>query len=173
MKVEYINIDSIKEYKGNAKLHPREQIEQIKKSIEEFGMNDPIGIWNDEIVEGHGRYIACRELGYGEVPVIRLDHLSDEQRKAYTLVHNKLTMNSDFDINVLENELSGIIDIDMNDFGFDLVTGDEVDIEDLDDDRTKTKVNVSIVFDKYEDYLEIKEELDKLAKNGNLSIKMV
>lgn len=116
LKIEYIDINSIKEYENNAKLHPKEQIEQIKKSIELFGMDDPIGIWKDEIVEGHGRLIACKELGYTEVPIIRLDHLTDEERKAYTLAHNKLTMNSDFDIDILNNELDDILNIDMSDF---------------------------------------------------------
>lgn len=120
LKVEYVKIDEIKPYKNNAKLHPQEQIEQIKKSIQEFGMNDPIGIWKDEIVEGHGRLLACKELGYTEIPIIRLDHLTDEQRKAYILAHNKLTMNSDFDIDILNEELDSILDIDMSDFGFDL-----------------------------------------------------
>lgn len=120
LKIEYVDIGSIKPYENNAKLHPREQIEQIKKSIEQFGMDDPIGIWKDEIVEGHGRLIACQELGMEEVPIIRLDHLTDEQRKAYTLVHNKLTMNSDFDIDILNDELATINDIDMELYGFDL-----------------------------------------------------
>ena len=83
LEVEYVPIDSIKKYRNNAKLHPQEQIEQIKKSIEQFGMDDPIGIWKDEIVEGHGRLIACKELGYAEVPIIRLDHLTDEERKEF------------------------------------------------------------------------------------------
>lgn len=51
LKIEYVDIDSIKPYQNNAKLHPKEQIEQIKKSIEQFGMDDPIGVWNNEIVE--------------------------------------------------------------------------------------------------------------------------
>jgi ParB-like chromosome segregation protein Spo0J len=102
-------------------LENLEVLEQIKKSIEQFGMDDPIGIWKDEIVEGHGRLIACKELGYTEVPIIRLDHLTDEERKAYTLAHNKLTMNSDFDIDILNDELMNSFDtIDMSDFGFDL-----------------------------------------------------
>ena len=120
LKIEYVNIDSIKPYENNAKLHPQEQIEQIKKSIEQFGMDDPIGIWKDEIVEGHGRLIACKELGYTEVPIIRLDHLTDEERKAYTLAHNKLTMNSDFDLDILQEELDNFDTIDMSDFGFDI-----------------------------------------------------
>ena len=120
LKIEYVDINSIKSYSKNAKLHPPEQIEQIKKSIEKFGMDDPIGIWKDEIVEGHGRLIACKELGYKEVPIIRLDHLTDEERKAYTLAHNKLTMNSDFDLGILQEELDNLDTIDMSDFGFDI-----------------------------------------------------
>ena len=120
LKIEYVDINSIKPYSKNAKLHPEEQIEQIKKSIEQFGMDDPIGIWKDEIVEGHGRLIACKELGYTEVPIIRLDHLTDEERKAYTLAHNKLTMNSEFDLDLLNEELENFDTIDMSDFGFDI-----------------------------------------------------
>ena len=134
LKIEYVDIDSIKPYKNNAKLHPKEQIEQIKKSIEQFGMDDPIGIWKDEIVEGHGRLIACKELGYTEVPIIRLDHLSDEERKAYTLAHNKLTMNSDFDLDILNDELDDILNIDMSDFGFDLDLEDEEEKEIIEDE---------------------------------------
>lgn len=125
LKVEYVFIDSIRAYENNAKIHTEEQIEQIKKSIEEFGMNDPIGVWHEEIVEGHGRLIACKELGYNEVPIIRLDDLSDEQRKAYMLVHNQLTMNTGFDIDLLKNELEDITDIDMSNFGFESFDFDE------------------------------------------------
>ena len=120
LNIEYVDINSIRPYEKNAKLHPQEQIDQIKKSIEQFGMDDPIGVWKDEIVEGHGRLIACKELGMTEVPIIRLDHLTDEERKAYTLAHNKLTMNSDFDIDILNDELLAFETIDMTDFGFDM-----------------------------------------------------
>lgn len=119
LKVEYVPIGAIRPYEHNAKLHPSEQIEQIKNSICEFGMNDPIGVWHEEIVEGHGRLIACKELGYEVVPIIRLDELTDEQRRAYTLVHNKTTMNSDFNMETLEAELNKIDDIDMDALGFD------------------------------------------------------
>jgi hypothetical protein len=116
LKIEYVPIDSIKPYSKNAKLHPAEQIEQIKASIKEFSNCDPLGIWHDEIVEGHGRYEALKQLGYDNVPVIRLDHLTDEQRRAYALVHNKLTMNSPFDDGILSQELENILDIDMSMF---------------------------------------------------------
>ncbi len=90
MKIEKLNIAEITEYENNAKLHPREQIEQIKKSIQEFGNNDPIAIdENNVIIEGHGRYKALQELGYDEVEVIRLSHMDDEQKRAYILAHNE------------------------------------------------------------------------------------
>lgn len=130
--VEYWPISKITPYARNAKMHPAHQIEQIKKSINEFGFRDPIAVWHGEIVEGHGRLIAAKELKMSEVPVIVLDDLTDEQRRAYALVHNKLTMNSDFDLELLDMELGDIEDIDMGDFGFDL--GEDDPIEAVEDD---------------------------------------
>ena len=129
LKVEYVPKDSLRMYENNAKEHPAEQIEQIKKSIKEFGFNDPIAVWNDTIVEGHGRLLAADELGLEEVPIIRLDHLTDEQRRAYTLVHNKLTMNSGFNLELLSLELDSITSYDMTEFGFD---ASQIEIEDID-----------------------------------------
>ena len=126
IKVEYLSIEQLKKYENNAKIHTAEQIEQIKNSIQEFGMNDPIAVWkNNEIIEGHGRLIACQQLGIKKVPVIRLDKLTDEQRKAYGIVHNKLTMNTDFDLSILNEELAALDDIDMSQFGFE----ENIDIE--------------------------------------------
>lgn len=119
LKVEYVPIDSIKPYKRNAKLHPDEQVEQICNSIRETGFNDPIGVWHGECVEGHGRILAAKKLGMKEVPIIRLDELTDEQRRAYALAHNRLTMNSGFDIELLDMELAEIETIDMGLLGFD------------------------------------------------------
>lgn len=121
MEIELINIDEIIPYENNAKIHTDEQIEQIKKSILEFGNNDPIAIdKNNVIIEGHGRLLALKELGYKEVEVIKLGHLTDEQRRAYTLIHNKLTMNTGFDMELLIQELEDIQNIDMADFDFDI-----------------------------------------------------
>lgn len=120
--VDMIPISEIKPYKRNAKKHPKEQIDQIINSIKAFGMNDPIGVWGKSniIVEGHGRYLALREMGEnGPVPVIHLDNLTDEQRKAYALAHNKLTMNTDFDFDLLQMEMADLSAFfDMADFGF-------------------------------------------------------
>ena len=121
MKIEKVNIDSIKVYPNNAKIHTAEQIEEIKKSIQEFGNNDPIAI--DEkgfIIEGEGRYLAQKDMGIKEIEVIKLTHLTEEQKVAYMLVHNKLTMNTGFDLDLLEEELSKISSIDMKEFEFDI-----------------------------------------------------
>ena len=136
MEIIKIKIEDLKPYEKNAKLHPQEQIEQIKKSIEQFGMNDPIAVWGEKniIVEGHGRLEALKQLNVKEVPCIRLDHLTDEERKAYTLAHNKLTMNSDFDLDILNDELDEIFNIDMADFGFDLDFEDEEEQEIIEDE---------------------------------------
>lgn len=121
MKIEKININKIIPYKNNAKLHPDWQVKQIKESIEQFGNNDPIAIdENNVVIEGHGRLLALKELGYNEAEIIRLTHLSDEEKRAYILAHNKLTMNTSFDLELLEQELFSIEDIDMEEFGFDL-----------------------------------------------------
>ena len=133
LKIQYVPIGTPKTYARNAKLHPAEQIEQIKKSIEEFGFNDPIAIWGDDtIIEGHGRLIAAQELGLEKVPVIRLDGLTDEQRKAYALVHNKLTMNSGFDMEALGDELDSILDIDMSEFGFEVLDYEPEEAREID-----------------------------------------
>ena len=130
LEIIYLPTDELTPYENNAKLHPQEQIDQIKASIREFGMNDPIAICGKDniIVEGHGRLIACQQLGIETVPVIRLDHLTDEQRRAYTLAHNKLTMNTDFDIEMLQKEIDSI-GIDMMEFGFDDIQETETTID--------------------------------------------
>lgn len=121
LEIELLPIDDLIEYKNNVKEHPKEQIEQIKQSIIEFQNNDPIAIDdNNVIIEGHGRLQALKELGYEQAECIRLSHLNEEQKKAYRLVHNKLTMNTDFDLSGLEEELLKIQEIDMEQFDFDL-----------------------------------------------------
>ena len=121
IKFEWHSVNDLQPYEHNARKHDTEDVEAIKRSIEQFGFNDPIGIWSDEnlIVEGHGRLLAAKELGMEEVPCIRLDHLSDEERRAYALAHNKTAELSAWDFNTLDLELAGIEEIDMSQFGFD------------------------------------------------------
>lgn len=120
LKIEYVKPGDIKEYKNNAREHHDTDVNAIAASIKEFGFNDPIGVWNNEIVEGHGRLLAAIKLGLKKVPIIRLDCLTDEQRKAYALAHNKTAELSNWNFDVLDSELKDIAEIDMSQFGFDL-----------------------------------------------------
>lgn len=144
LKIEYIPIDKIKPYEKNAKKHDKKSVAVIKNSIAEFGMCDPIGVWgnNNIIVEGHGRLMALKKLGYTEAPIIRLDHLTNEQRRAYTLAHNKTNEFSEWDFDFLNAELDDICDIDISDFGFDAYDkssqGDIENEEYKENERTRT-----------------------------------
>ena len=122
LKIEYLPVGSLKPYEKNARKHQDADVQTIVASIKEFGFDDPIGVWGEDnlIVEGHGRLMAAKKLGMETVPVIHLDHLTDEQRRAYALAHNKTAEMSEWDFDLLGDELDGIFDIDMSDFGFDL-----------------------------------------------------
>ena len=128
MKIEQIKIEDLKPYERNARRHEAADVAAIVKSIEAFGFNDPVGVWGPQnvIVEGHGRVMAAKQLGMTEVPCIRLDNLTDEQRRAYALAHNKTAELSTWDAELLPLELEDLPTIDMAGFGFDLdkVAGD-------------------------------------------------
>ena len=122
LQIEYLPVGDLKPYEKNARKHAEKDISAIKASIEQFGFDDPIGIWGEKnlIVEGHGRLLAAKELGMETAPCIRLDHLTDEQRRAYALAHNKTAELSSWIDDVLSNEIFNIDDIDMSLFGFDV-----------------------------------------------------
>lgn len=125
LSVEEVPTDELIPYARNAKIHTNEQIDQICESIGEFGFADPVGVWEGpkglEIVEGHGRVMAAKKLGMAKVPIIRLDYMTDKERKAYGLAHNKLTMNTGWDFAKLDAELEELsVEFDMEDFGFDM-----------------------------------------------------
>lgn len=138
LKIEETPVSALVPYANNAKIHTRKQVDQIAASISEFGNCDPIAVWHNEdgepeIVEGHGRVLALKQLGIKTAPVISLDHLTDEQRRAYTHVHNQTTLSSGFDYETLTEDMDNL-NADWESFGFDeyLYKGAQVDaIEDL------------------------------------------
>lgn len=146
--IEQIATSDIVEYENNVKQHPDSQIKKIADSIRQFGMNQPIAVdENNMIIAGHGRFMACVSLGMETVPCIRLDHMNEQQKKAYILADNKLNMDTGFDMKALELELESITDYDMGDFGFDF----DFDLPDpdrtRDDERLRTdrSYNLDIV----------------------------
>ena len=156
MEIVKLKISDLTPYEKNAKLHPQEQIEQIKLSIQKYKMCDPIGVWGEKniIVEGHGRYEALKQLGYDKVECIRLDHLSDEERREYTIVHNKTTMDTGFDFDFLADELA---DLDLSDFDFDFgIDTDTDETEIVEDEASET-------------YEQRKKEFEERMASGELS----
>ena len=145
MDIIKLPVSEIKPYAKNAKIHTDEQVQHIANSIKAFGFNDPIGIWGDDnvCVEGHGRLLALKRLGVTEVECIRLDHLSDDKRRAYALAHNKTAIETGFDFDLLSVELGDldVFDFDMSEFG--------VDFDDVDnDDKNKKKRDSDEMFER-------------------------
>ena len=127
LSVEYIEPESLLFYERNARTHSDEQIEQIKKSIQEFGFANPVLVDEDnEIIAGHGRTAAALELGLGDIPVVRLAGLSDAQKRALRLADNRIAENSGWDGELLQMELDALqeLDFDLDALGFDV---DELD----------------------------------------------
>ena len=117
LKIEYLSPEELTPYENNTRKHAPDDIEQIKQSILENGFDDPIGIWGEKnvIVEGHGRQIAAMELHLDKVPVIRLDHLTDSQRRKYAIQHNRTAELSAWDFTKLEEEIAAL-EIEGHDF---------------------------------------------------------
>ena len=116
MQIVNLPLDALTPYARNTRAHNDDDVEQIALSIRKYGFNDPIGVWSDKniVVEGHGRLLAARALGLTEVPCIRLDHLTDDQRREYGIMHNKTAELSGWDFEALESELA---ELDLSDFG--------------------------------------------------------
>lgn len=165
LEIVYLPVESLEEYEGNAREHGEEDVLAIQRSIEKFGFDDPIGIWSDHnvIVEGHGRLMAAKALGMTEVPCIRLDHMTDAERKAYGLAHNKTAELSRWDFGKLELELSNLGEFNMGDFGFGFSNGSS------DFAPVNAETDYGSGDEGFEDYQDplSKEELDSYAENSD------
>ena len=111
-------LERLRPYERNARTHSAEQVAQLAASIEEFGFTAPILVDSDDgILAGHGRLEAARLLGLPKVPVVVLDHLTPQQRRAYVIADNKLAENAGWDLDLLALELSAV-EIDPAVLGF-------------------------------------------------------
>jgi ParB family chromosome partitioning protein len=132
-KIEQIKTNMLIPYARNSRTHSEAQVAQIAGSIREFGFTNPVLIDAENgIIAGHGRIMAAQKLGLEDVPCIRLDHLTDTQRKAYIIADNKLALNSGWDEEMLGLELADLreLDFDLGLLGF---TEDEVGAFDVEE----------------------------------------
>jgi DNA modification methylase len=124
LRIEYVAIDELRPAERNARAHSPKQLHQLAAAIREFKFTNPILIDHDNrVVAGHARLEAARMVGLPTVPVIRIEHLSDEQKRALALADNKIGLNSSWDLDVLRAELkelsTGDIPFDVEITGFD------------------------------------------------------
>ena len=115
MKIETIPIADLIPYARNSRTHSDQQVAQVAASIREFGFTNPVLIdAEDGIIAGHGRVMAARKLNMTEVPCIRLEHLTETQKKAYIIADNKLALNSGWDEEMLGLELAELREVDFD-----------------------------------------------------------
>ena len=127
MEIIYKKTSDLIPYEKNARKNDK-AVKYVAKSIKEFGFKVPIIIdSNNVVVCGHTRLKASERLGIEEVPCIVADDLTDEQIKAFRLADNKVSEQSEWDLNLLNDELDDILNIDMSDFGFDIFSMDDID----------------------------------------------
>jgi hypothetical protein len=124
LKIVYVALADLVPYARNARVH---SVDKIVASIKRFGFNDPVGIdARSGIIEGHGRVLAAEVLKMKEVPCVVLDHLSESEKRAYIIAHNKIPENSGWDFEMLAQEISDLVEmeVDVTDIGLDEMTLD-------------------------------------------------
>lgn len=122
LRVVYRKISTLKPYAGNARTHSEHQIKQLAESIKRFGWTNPIIVDKDlKVLAGHGRLMAAQELGLDKAPTILVSHLSEAEKKAYSLADNKIAANAGWDSDLLALEIGAISQLDAE-FDFN-VTG--------------------------------------------------
>jgi len=133
-QVENVAVGDLLPYINNAKTHPEEQVVKIAASIKEFGFNAPIlADEGNQIIAGHGRLLAAKKLNMDTVPVVRLDHLSETQKKAYILADNRLgeVGGTEWDLDLVSLELEELqgmdFDLDLTGFSIDDIAPEETE----------------------------------------------
>lgn len=123
-RIEQLPLETLRPHPRNARVHSKRQIHQIAASIEEFGFNNPLLIDREGVIlAGHGRFEAAKELNLSSVPVIRIERLSEEQKRAFRLADNKIALNAGWNVELLEADFKEMSALNLS---FDLeITGFE------------------------------------------------
>lgn len=112
--VEVLPMAALTPNPQNARLHPERHVRKLARSIEAFGYNCPLLVdTNNQIIAGHGRFLAVQHLGWTEVPVIRLEHLTPDQVRAFALADNVLTDASSWDDRLLAEQLKYLAEAEL------------------------------------------------------------
>ena len=195
LNVQQIKVADLIPYAQNSRVHNDAQVAQIAASIKEFGWTNPILVSDtNSVIAGHGRLLAAKKLGMGEVPAIILSGLSLDQQKALVIADNKLALNAAWDEELLKIELADLVanGFDYDAIGFStqeldaLLKDVEPEVEE-DDEKTETNyvIQYNIVFDnetqqavwfnfirelkaKYEDYETVAERLTAFIQENEL-----
>ncbi len=115
LNIRYVSTATLMPYAGNPRTHSKTQIEQIARSIQAFGFINPLLIdESGQLVAGHGRLLAARELGLVTVPCIRIEHLTEAEKRAYLLADNKLAENAGWNPALLRVELDYLLQVDVD-----------------------------------------------------------
>jgi DNA modification methylase len=115
LSITYRPIESLTSHPKNPRIHSKKQVKQIASSIEVFGFNVPLLIDSDQrIIAGHGRLEACKLLGFTEVPTISLEHLTEEQARAFLIADNRLTENAAWDERLLAEHFKALSEVSLN-----------------------------------------------------------
>ena len=115
LNIEIVDIDEIKESNYNSRIHSEAQVEKIANSIAEFGFVNPIIIDDEnEIIAGHGRFMAAKHLNLNEVPTIKLTHLTDDKKRAFIIADNKIALSGEWDYDMLKEEFDIILKSEMD-----------------------------------------------------------
>lgn len=136
--VEMLAIGMIKPYQKNPRVHSEKQIEKIQKSILQFGFTAPILVDEDNnIVAGHARYEAMKQLNAVQIPTIQLENLTPEQIRAYRITDNRIAEDSEWDSGILKIEFKELLELnfDVTDTGFEIPEIDNLTIEIIDDEN--------------------------------------
>jgi ParB-like chromosome segregation protein Spo0J len=118
-EIELVDIESLKPDPGNARTHPKKQIEQLAKSMKAFGFMNPVLVDKDnQVIAGHGRLLAAKSMQMKQVPVIRANHLSPDEARAYALADNKIALGAGWDNSLLRVSLEQLMSVKL-DFSID------------------------------------------------------